>query len=82
MGDTDFKKCMRFLKYNGWEYVENKGSEYDSYGKDDCVGVDIKQDEIVFISVEGDFLHMPMCYYALVGALIEYRQLPINFISA
>lgn len=74
------EKCFQFLEKNGWEATD-EGKDYVCFGKEGSVGVHIEPDSIVLIGDEGDFLHLPLNKYALIGALIEYRQLPINYKS-
>ena len=73
------EKITKFLELNGWEYLGME--DYISYGKDGYLGVDFDDNEIVLIGDVGDILHLPINYYALVGALIEYRQLSFNYAS-
>lgn len=76
-------RCVIFLEQNGWKYdIDTPTEEYTSYFKNGYIGVDIGADEMVFISDTGDFLHTPVDYYALVGVLMEYRQIDcINYVS-
>lgn len=75
------KRCIKFLESNGWaaNYEPENEDEFLSLMKDECIGIDINKYEIVLIDGTGDFLHLPLNYYALVGALIEYRQIAINY---
>ena len=77
------ERCEKFLKANGWIQQNNDYDEADfiTYNKDDSVSVDINDEEIVFVSDIGDILHLPCNYYALVGALMELRQICIAYIS-
>lgn len=74
-------RCKQFLIQNGWTYdpVSKIGS--GAYIKGTSIAIDFGDDEIVLLDDTGDFLHLPMNYYALVGALIEFRQLPLNYQS-
>lgn len=81
MNDMMRHRCIDFLILNGWKMAEDCGEEFDSFYKDGHIGVDISRDEIVFVSDIGDILHLPMNYYALLGALLEYRELAYNYIS-
>ena len=75
-----YNRCVHFLERNGWSAnVEPGPSEYLSLEKDECIAVDINKKEIVLLDDTGDFLHLPVNYYALVGALFEYRQIPANY---
>lgn len=66
------KRIIEFLKENGW-YLQGCDSDYASYTKDDCIGIDIDETEIVFIDGNGDFLHIPCEYYSFIGALYVHR---------
>ena len=75
--DSQYKKCLRFLKSNGWEY--NKDVKY--YEKDYCISVDISPKEIVIIDGNGEYMTVDTNYYTLIGILIELRQVSMNYIS-
>lgn len=75
-------RCIIFLEQNGWKCdIDTPTEAYTSYNKEGYLGIDLGQDEIVLISDNGDFLHLPINYYSLVGALVEYRQVDFNYIS-
>ena len=76
------KRCIEFLKLNGWESCFDDfdpKSEFVTFNKDGCISVDISDSELVFLGESGDFLHRPIDYYMLVGVLVSYRQLAVNF---
>jgi hypothetical protein len=75
------KKVIDFLKSNGYTEDTEKGSEYRSFFKNGLSSIDVNNDEIVFIGDEGDWLHIPLNYYALIGALLHHRELASNYIS-
>jgi hypothetical protein len=75
-------RCGAFLHANGWKYSSEAGSEYKHFYKDGCIGVDVSDKEIVFIGENGDFLHLPVNYYALLGALMDQRQIACDYTSA
>ena len=86
----EYDGCLLFLKNNGWKDVTEKpdrnglvdnDSEYLSFYKNNHVGVDINVNEIVFINNDGDFLCIPTSYYALIGVLLEFRQITCGYIS-
>ena len=66
------QKIHNFLKKNGWQYNE-KDEEYSHYDCDGRVSVDVGNDEIVFVGDIGDFAHIPLNYYALVGFVYVNR---------
>jgi len=72
-------RCKKFLTFNGWKYDAIGAGGIGAYIKDDLIAVEFGANEIILLGDTGDFLHLPMNYYALVGALIEYRQLPMNY---
>lgn len=72
MNNGEYKKCqklLRILGYNGERKLKN--DDYKSYIKQGSIGVDINKTEIVLVCEFGDFLHLPVNYYALLGALIS-----------
>lgn len=75
-------RCIIFLEKNGWKCnIDTIKDEYTSYYKNGYIAVDIGADEMVFISDIGDFLHVSINYYTLVGVLMEYRQIDCNYSS-
>lgn len=75
-------KCIIFLEQNGWRCdIDTPTDEYTSYHKDGYIDVDFNNDEMVFISNTGDFLHEPINYYTLVGVMIEFRQIDFGYAS-
>ena len=72
------KKIQEFLNANGWK-LGNKEDEYLTYDKDGCLSIDISDKEMVFLDDSGDFHHADTNLYTLIGVLICYRQLPLNF---
>ena len=78
---TEREKCREFLEANGWKNREEYRNG-DSFWKNGCIGIDITDDgRMVFIGESGDFLERPTDKYTLIGVLLEYRQLPINYNS-
>lgn len=73
------KKITNFLIKNGYKEDSEKGTGYKSFHKDGLSSIDVCADEIVFIGEEGDWLHIPLNYYALIGALVHYRQLSFSY---
>lgn len=65
-----------FLERNGWEELAAAG-EYTSYCREDGYGIDVSDEDIVFIDDCGDFFTMPLNYYALVGFIYIHRLMPI-----
>jgi hypothetical protein len=75
-------RCIIFLEQNGWKCeIDTPIEAHACYYKNGYVGVDIGADEMVFISDTGDFLHVPINYYSLIGILMEYRQIDCNYVS-
>ncbi len=79
---NNFKRCQYFLEKNGFRRTAVLDEEYIVYSNDIIdVNLHLNEDEIIFVNDHGDFLHIPFCYYALVGALIEYHLLTFNYCS-
>jgi len=75
-------RCIIFLEQNGWKCdIDTPTSEYTSYFKEGYIGIDFNDNEMVFISDVGDFLHEPINYFTLVGVLMEYRQIDCGYTS-
>lgn len=72
---TQAKMIGKFLLANGWslEPSEGEGDEYTHYWKNDSVGVDIGEDEVVVIDDTGDFAHIVLDYYAVIGFFYVHR---------
>ena len=78
------EKCIKFLIMNGYIYsneIDTDITTYTTYTKVGACAIDIDEDEIVLIDDTGDFLHLPLNYYALIGALIEHRQIAVDYKS-
>lgn len=75
------ERIIEFLIKNGYKEDTEKGAEYRSFYKDRLSSIDVTKDEIVFIGEEGDWLHVPVNYYALIGALLHHRQLATNYVA-
>lgn len=73
------KKITDFLIKNGYKEDSENGAEYKSFFKNGLSSIDVNDDEIVFIGEEGDWLHIPSNYYALIGALVHYRQMSFSY---
>ena len=72
--------CKQFLIANGWK-LNNDDDDYESYYKAMCPTVDISKDAIFFVSDNGDYLYLPVNYYALIGGLIECRLIELGYKS-
>ena len=77
-------KCIEFLKINGWEsnYEDfSQTVENYTFNKPDSYSVDfeVTGDQMIFIDDTGDFLHMPVNLYSMIGVLIYHRMLPVCF---
>jgi hypothetical protein len=74
-------KCIELLELNGWDKLKSDG--YISMFKNNAIGVDFDYGgHMYFIGYNGNFLTKKIDYYTLIGVLIHYRQLPINFKEA
>jgi hypothetical protein len=78
---NDYERSILLLTTNGWMF-SHSSDEGIVYAADDLVAVEIMDNEIVLLDDTGDFLHLPLNYYALVGALIDFRQLRANYKGA
>jgi hypothetical protein len=74
-------KIIDFIKSNGYKEETEKNSEYRSFFKEGVSSIDISNDEIVLIGEQGDWLHLPINYYSLLGALIHHRQLACDYVA-
>jgi hypothetical protein len=73
------EKCIDFLKANGWKEDSEPESDYRSFYKKNVNAIDVSDDEIVLLDDTGDYLHLPVNYYALIGALIHHSQIGIGY---
>ena len=80
--NIEVERITAFLTKYGYVKEDNSG-EYGreiSFCQDNACGIDITVSDIALIDDSGDFLHLPINIYALIGALILYRQpIPLNF---
>jgi len=75
----EMDKCIDILGNNGWYIdVEPGVIHFYDYGR---ISVEITEDELIFISKEGDFMSRPIDKYTLIGVLVEFHQLPLNYKS-
>ena len=75
-------RCIMFLTQNGWPCaIDDPTEQYTSFYREGYIGVDFDETEMVFVSDNGDFLHVPINYYTLVGVFMEYRQIDCNYAS-
>ena len=68
-----------FLIANGFKELNDGDSEYRNFQKIDGIGISIDKFEIVLIDDSGDFCHMPRNIYALIGALVHFKIIPIPY---
>lgn len=73
-------KIDSFLLINGWDFDNTDEWGYAVYKKRGlsgiCVGIPEEGcNDIVFVSDEGDWLHIPRNIYALIGALLHHRMI-------
>lgn len=75
-------RIIEFLLKNGYtQDSDDVNYEYISFNKSGVSSIHISEDDIVFVDNSGDWLHIPLNYYALIGALIDFRQIAINYES-
>lgn len=85
---ADWKKIPliridKFLKANGWESGEK--DEFQSYFKDNNIGVDVSNDYIVLVGGSGDFaghdLKNSEAIFWLLGRMLECKALAMDYKS-
>lgn len=69
------KKISLFLQANGWVPYREEDGDYTSFAKDGSAGIDVGCNEVVFIDDTGDFAHIPLNFYAVVGFVYAQRLL-------
>ncbi len=76
-------KCKRFLVNNGFKEKPFKEDTREGwqfrYSKQGMPDIEVETDEIVFISDVGDWLHIPLNLFALIGALMHYRMIATDY---
>lgn len=79
--EMEMERIIEFLIKNGYKEDTEKGAEYRSFFKEGLSSINVSSDVIVFAGEEGDWLHIPVNYYALMGALFHNRQLAIDYVA-
>ena len=76
-----YRKCAMLLILNGWHKQSVEGCHEMFVHPDNLVTVELSKEdeEMTFLDESGDFLHLPRCEYALLGALIHFKQLAVNY---
>jgi len=80
------EQIINFIKANGWakdDPINGTDSDYDNYYKENNIGIDIGEDEVVLIGEEGDFEHFqinPHIIYTMIGYLLEHRFIACDYI--
>ena len=70
-----------FLKSNG--YIKDIIDNQEIWHKAGYSDIDITDDEVVYISDVGDYMHIPinrLTVYTMIGFMLVGRQLDIGFI--
>ena len=71
-------RVIKFLQINDWEqYPES--DEFMSFRKDGVFSIDVNDKEIIILDDTGDIEHLPLNLYAIIGYLLDKRQLSINY---
>ncbi len=73
---VEYTRCKKFIEQNGWTLTEDV-----TYIKGELCAIDLFPDCIVLRDDTGDFLHLPLNYFALLGALLDYRQISVSYIT-
>jgi hypothetical protein len=73
-------KCTNFLIDNGY-IIKEDNEDFISLSPPhtNCSDIEICKDEIVFIGEIGDWLHIPLNYFALLGAMIDKHQIGVGY---
>lgn len=71
------KHIIQFLELNGFKKHDRNDNAHS--WANDIIAIEITEDELVFIDDTGDFCHTPIDFFALIGVLIHYRIIPINY---
>lgn len=74
---SELNKCVEFLLKNGAKFIE-QSDDYMSYDFDGY-GIDLCEDEIVFIGDIGDFAHIKCSYYELIGFMIDKSFIGVGY---
>ncbi len=72
-------RISKFLLDNGYKEDFDNESEMITFHKEGVSSIDFNEEEIVLIGEQGDWLHLPLSMYALLGALLHFRQLAIDY---
>lgn len=72
-------KCESLLLNNGFKVINGEDGLISYTISTELPCVDICEDKIVFVGEDGDFLDIPLNEYALLGALINFSMIGINF---
>lgn len=73
------KRCIRLLQANGGDFeMFEEESKIVTFTFDGFL-IDFTEDEIVFIGEEGDFEHLEIDYYTLLGYMIHASFLSVGF---
>jgi len=76
----DLKRCETFLSERGWVYDETACGDGGWINGDLLVfEIDFDDECMVAVGGEGEVAYIPINYYALVGFLIEHRQIDNDY---
>ena len=75
----NMERIVEFLLQNRYKEDSDKKSEYRTFNKHGVSSIDVNSTEIVFIGEEGDWLHIPVNIYALIGVLLHYKQIAVDY---
>jgi len=80
---VNINDLRKFLTKNGYKKKDLKNGciSYLSARGELSVDFDTETQNIILCDNNGNETFLPFNYYALVGALIEFRQIPFNYIS-
>lgn len=70
------EKIIKFLELNGFK--KDRSDDAPSW-INDFIAIEMTEDELIFIDDTGDFCATPIDFFALIGVLVHYRIIPVNY---
>ena len=75
-------EIIEFIVNNGWERDKECDKYYRSFYKENNIGIDVNNNDIVLIDDNGDFAHIQLnkhSIYTLLGFLIQHHFISIDY---
>ena len=79
--NDNFEKCKEFFLLNGGKFIDQDDEYYNFDFQGFGISLALDNSEIIFIDYSGDFAHINMNYYELIGFMIENRMLGVGYKS-